>query len=287
MSENNGLINPVLKCRGVELKADFAPLVMGILNVTPDSFSDGGTFFSTDVAVERALEMVEEGAAIIDVGGESTRPGAMPVDAEEEERRVIPVVRAIASQSKTVVSIDTTKARVASQALDAGAHIINDISSCTFDPDMPSLAASSGAGVILMHMQGTPRVMQHAPHYKNVVGEVLDYLVAQSNALMINGVKRDCLAIDPGIGFGKNLEHNLSLLTSLDKFAELGLPVVAGVSRKSFLGLLTGKNAQERLAGSIAATVFCALKGVQIVRVHDVKETVDAMNVVRALRKAE
>lgn len=256
---------------------------MGVLNVTPDSFSDGGRFLDAEAAIRRGKEMAEQGADILDVGGESSRPGAEPVPVEEELRRVIPVVRALAAETGCLLSVDTVKARVAREAIAAGAHIINDISAMTMDPAMPALAAESGAGVVLMHMQGTPRTMQAAPAYTDVVAEVRDYLLARAERLVEQGVARDAIAIDPGIGFGKTVEHNVALLRGLDELAATGFPVAIGVSRKSFLGKITGREVGDRLAASLGAMAFAVGRGARIVRVHDVLESCDAVRVLGIL----
>lgn len=273
------------RCRDRHLEVGDRPLLMGILNVTPDSFYDGGRHFAVDKAVMHGLGMVEEGAAIIDVGGESTRPGAEEIDPAEEMRRVIPVVQELRRATKAVISIDTRKALVAQRALEVGADIINDVSAMTHDPEMLVVARRYNAGVILMHMQGTPRTMQENPVYTDVVKDVCDYLAHRIEAATAAGLLRETLALDPGIGFGKTLEHNLSLLANLDKLLAMGLPVVVGLSRKSFIGRITGRPVEERLAGSLVALVFCLLQGVHILRVHDVRESHDAVEVASALRR--
>lgn len=259
-------------------------LVMGILNVTPDSFSDGGRFFDPARALEQARRMIAEGADLLDVGGESTRPGAAPVAEDEESRRVIPVIEAIRAESDIPLSIDTAKAAVAARALGAGADIINDVTALTADPDMPAVAARFGAGVILMHMQGTPRTMQADPRYADVVREVREYLAARLAALAARGLAPEALAVDPGIGFGKTLEHNVQLLARLETLAGLGRPMVVGLSRKSFLGRITGRDAGERLAGGLGAAAWAVARGAHIIRTHDVKETCDAVRIVDMLR---
>jgi len=274
------------KCRQQALEIGPRPLIMGILNVTPDSFSDGGRFFDPQAAVDRGLRMLREGADIIDVGGESTRPGAAAVSAEEELARVVPVIQALAKAPGAVLSIDTMKAGVARRAVEAGARIINDVSALTNDPDMPGVAKESGAGVILMHMRGTPRTMQRDPRYADVVTDIRDYLKARVEALTAGGMAFETMAVDPGIGFGKTLEHNLSLLANLKTLAALGRPVVVGLSRKSFLGKLTGCEVNDRLASSLAGLVFCILNGAHILRVHDVKESRQAATVAMTLAEA-
>jgi dihydropteroate synthase len=265
-----------------------ASRVMGILNVTPDSFSDGGRFFDPVRAIEHGLRMAAEGADILDIGGESTRPGAEPVSVGEELRRVIPVVRSLAQQTKCLISIDTTKAVVAAAALEAGAHIINDVSAMTGDPDMIRLAASCKAGIVLMHMKGTPRTMQQNPKYEDVVEEVARYLEQRAAAAAEAGIAPDRLALDPGIGFGKDVDHNLALLAmGLPRLAKLGRPIVVGVSRKSFIGKITGCDTAERMPGSIAAAAYAVLRGAHIIRAHDVKETCGAMRLVDMLRDTQ
>jgi dihydropteroate synthase len=261
------------------------PLIMGILNVTPDSFSDGGCFLDGARAAAHGLEMAEAGAAIVDVGGESTRPGADPVPADEERRRVVPVIRALREGCGALVSVDTMKADVAEAALDAGAHIVNDVSALRHDPRMRDVVRRSGAGAVLMHMQGTPRTMQQDPRYADVVEDVRGFLEQRIEALTAWGVPREALALDPGIGFGKTLDHNVALLSNLGALAGAGRPVVVGLSRKSFLGRLTGRDVTGRLAASLAALSFCVLNGAHVIRVHDVRESVDAVNVLTALRR--
>lgn len=278
------------RCRDRLFKCGSGPLVMGILNVTPDSFSDGNRYYDAGMAVSRGLEMAEEGADIIDVGGESTRPGAVAVDVEEEKRRVVPVIEQLCrrlrqgSRPGTLVSVDTSKAEVARQAVEAGAAIINDVSALTHDPRMADIAREYGAGVILMHMRGNPRVMQENPRYKDVSAEVSGYLAGRIRDLAARGLDSAQLAVDPGIGFGKTLQHNLSLLRHLDALrGACARPVVVGVSRKSFLGGLTGREVDQRLIPGISALSFCLTKGADVVRVHDVRDSVDAVKVVTAL----
>ncbi|WP_341265920.1 dihydropteroate synthase [Morganella morganii] len=262
------------------------PQVMGILNVTPDSFSDGGTHNTPAKALEHARKMIAEGAAIIDIGGESTRPGAAEVSPEQEAERVIPVVAAIARESDVWISVDTSKALVIREAANAGAHILNDIRSFS-EPGALQAAAHSGLPVCVMHMQGEPRTMQQAPHYQNVVREVYTYLEAQVARCVAAGIEKNHIILDPGFGFGKTLAHNYQLLDKLDLFHNLGLPVLAGMSRKSMIGQLMDIPLDERVAGSVACAVIAAMKGAQIIRVHDVKETVQAMKVVEATRLAK
>ena len=260
-------------------------LVMGILNVTPDSFSDGGRFLDPSRALEQARRMIDEGADLLDVGGESTRSGAAPVPEDEEIRRVLPVIEAIRSGSGIPISVDTAKAAVADRALEAGADIVNDVTALTADPAMPAVAARYGAGVILMHRQGTPRTMQADPRYADVVREVRDYLAGRIAGLAAEGLAPDSLAVDPGIGFGKTLEHNVALLHNLDALAGLGRPVVVGLSRKSFLGRITGRETDDRLAGGLGAAAWAIARGAHIIRTHDAKETCDMVRVVDMLRQ--
>ncbi len=263
-------------------------LVMGVLNVTLDSFSDGGLYFDPRSAIEHGLRMAEEGAHILDVGGESTRPGAEPVSVAEEMRRVIPVIRALAAQTKCLISVDTTKAPVAAAALEAGAHIINDVSAMTTDPDMPRVASRRNVGVVLMHMQGNPRTMQQNPHYEDVVAEVALYLEKRIQALAEAGIATERIAVDPGIGFGKTVEHNLSLLAAgLPRLTDLKRPIVVGVSRKSFIGRITGWDVPERLPGSVVAAAYAVVRGAHIIRAHDVRETCGALRLLDRLHDAQ
>jgi len=268
------------QCRDRILRLDGAPLTMGILNVTPDSFSDGGRYADLERALARGQAMLAEGAAIVDVGGESTRPGADPVGADEEAARVVPVIEGLAGCG-AAVSIDTTKAAVALAALAAGACIVNDVSACTADAAMAEVVAETGAGVVLMHMRGTPRTMQAAPLYEDVVDEVREYLAERVAAVGAAGVARQAIAIDPGIGFGKTVAHNLALLANLDRLGDC--PLVVGLSRKSFLGVLTGREVDERLAGSLAGLACAVWQGAQVLRVHDVRASVDAAAVAAAI----
>lgn len=258
---------------------------MGILNVTPDSFSDGGRFIRASAAIKHGVRMAGDGADIIDIGGESTRPGSAGVSLKEELRRVIPVITSLRRETDALISIDTRKSEVAKAALDAGADIINDVSAMTADPAMAEVAAGSEAGIILMHMKGTPADMQKDPSYRNVVKEVVTYLKARLSALSKPGIDRKRIALDPGLGFGKNTEHNLKLIASLGTIRAVGRPVVIGISRKRTIGMITGREAGGRMAGSLAAHVYCAMKGADILRVHDVRETVDALKVLKAIRR--
>lgn len=268
-------------------KLDFSggSLVMGILNITPDSFSDGGEFFDKDKAVAHGLEMAEAGAAIIDVGPESSRPGSKRTAPEEQIKRAIPVIEKLARLIDIPISIDTFNVHVAEAALSAGAAIINDITACS-DERMRSLAAENDVPVVLMHMQGEPATMQKEPRYQNVVKQVLDYLIDRAHLLEKAGLGREKIFIDPGIGFGKTTEHNLELLRSIDKFVQSGYRVLVGTSRKRFIGELTNKqNPQERIFGTAATVALCAAAGVSILRVHDVKEMLDVIKVAQAASK--
>ena len=276
---------PILDCAGRSLDLTRAR-VMGVLNVTPDSFSDGGQTLALDAALHRAEAMVASGAAIIDVGGESTRPGADPVGGEEEIRRVVPVISAIVARFPIPVSVDTSKPQVMRAAVTAGAGIINDVRALRM-PGALEAAAALRVPVCLMHMQGEPETMQRGPRYMDVVGEVLGFLRARMAACEAAGILRDHLLIDPGFGFGKTLTHNLTLLAGMGAVAALGPPVMVGLSRKSMIGTLTGRPVTERLAGSLAAAVLAVERGAALVRVHDVAETVDALAVLAALREAE
>jgi dihydropteroate synthase len=258
------------------------PLVMGVLNVTPDSFSDGGRFASLDAAVEHGLRMAAEGAALIDVGGESTRPGAEGVSVDEELRRVIPVVERLRAATGAVISIDTSKPEVMRAAAAAGAGLVNDVRALRERRALEA-AVASGCAVCLMHMQGEPRTMQLAPRYTDVVQEVRAFLVARAAACREAGLTAERLAVDPGFGFGKTVEHNLTLLRHLGELAADGLPVLVGLSRKSMLGTLTGRAPGERGPGSVALAVIAALNGARIVRTHEVAPTVDALKVAAAV----
>jgi dihydropteroate synthase len=247
------------------------PLIMGILNVTPDSFSDGGRYFDFNSAIEHAERMQREGADIIDVGGESTRPGAEKVSEEEELSRVIPVIEKIYSKIDVAVSIDTYKSKVAKTAIEAGAVMVNDISAFCFDPSMPDVVANSGCFSVLMHMAGNPETMQKNPVYNDVVEEVTDFLKIRLNYALNSGIPLNKIILDPGIGFGKTLEHNLELIRNICKFGDLGCPLLMGASRKSFLGKITGSSVDERDWGTAAVTAWCVSNGVRIHRVHEVK----------------
>ncbi len=255
---------------------------MGVVNVTPDSFSDGGEFFAADAAVRHCGELLEEGADILDIGGESTRPGAQPVPAEEELRRVLPVVEGAAAMGARI-SIDTAKAEVARQALAAGASIVNDVSALRFDPELAGVVADAGVDCCLMHMLGEPRTMQDDPRYDDVVADVKAFLEDRLEFAVGAGIAEERIWLDPGIGFGKTLEHNLELLRRLDEIVAIGRPVVVGTSRKSFLGKLTGGSEKERVPGTIATNVLAFERGGRIFRVHDVAEVVQALAVAAAV----
>lgn len=279
---NNLRLQPYgMKGIGVELKtaleaydrgSEERTKIMGILNVTPNSFSDGGLYDDPAVAVDHALKMAEEGADIIDIGGESTRPGSDPVPTDEEIKRVLPVIKALSGNLKVPISIDTQKADVAKAALDAGASIINDVSAMSFDPAMAGVAAAAGVPVVLMHMKGTPRDMQNKPEYESLMGEITAYLGARANAAIEAGVKPENIIVDPGIGFGKTGQHNLEILCRLSELKVLGYPVLVGTSRKAFIGAILGTEADDRVEGTAAAVTAAILNGAAIVRVHDVKE---------------
>jgi dihydropteroate synthase len=259
------------------------PGIMGVVNVTPDSFSDGGRYYDADAALAQALSLVREGAGIVDVGGESTRPGSAPVSVDEELRRVLPVVEALAMRVGVPVSVDTAKAEVARRALAAGAAIINDVTALRGDPAMAEVVAEAGCPVCLMHMRGEPKTMQDDPRYDDVVAEVLRFLEERMAFALARGLREDQIMVDPGIGFGKTVEHNLALLRDLHRFAELGRPVVLGASRKRFLGAILGAEPGERGVGTVATTVIGVLAGAHIFRVHDVKANFEAMRVALAV----
>ncbi len=271
----------ILDCAGKSVDLSY-PRVMGILNITPDSFSDGGRYQKTEVALQYAQKMVEEGAAIIDVGGESTRPGAPEVSINEELDRVLPVIERLSQELPIPISIDTSKPRVMREALKAGAGFINDVTALTTVGAL-EVAAESSLPVSLMHMQGKPRTMQSSPYYNDVVQDVCEYLLQRVSICQEAGIKKERLLIDPGFGFGKKLEHNLALLNSLPLFVATGLPVLVGISRKSMIGTLLNAELGERVIGSVAAAVLAANAGAKIIRVHDVKETVEALKIVTAV----
>lgn len=256
---------------------------MGIVNVTPDSFSDGGQFFSTERAVERALQLEREGAEILDIGGESTRPQAVPVSAEEELRRVLPVIEKLRGQSKALISIDTQKPEVAREALQAGASIVNDIAANRDEGEMWETVAQFGAGYVLMHMKGTPQTMQSNPAYENVAKEIADFFVERLKLVENAGLGREQVVLDVGIGFGKSVQHNLQLLAALQDFKLWERPMLLGVSRKSFIAKVAGGEVQERLGGSLACAAWAVQHGVQMIRTHDVEATVQAVRMTEAI----
>lgn len=275
------------RIRGRELPLGRRTLVMGIVNVTPDSFSDGGKFFRPDAAVRHALKLIEEGADVLDVGGESTRPGSDPVPEPEEQRRVLPVIEALARFSSVPLSIDTRRASVADAALKAGAHIVNDVSSL-MDPDMLHVVRDHQAGLVLMHMQGEPKTMQAAPDYKDVAAEVAEFLQERARRAESAGVPREAIVLDPGLGFGKRTGHgvedNATLLRQLPRLRVLGYPVLVGASRKSFIGNILKVPLAERLEGSLAAAAIASWQGAEVVRAHDVKATRRVVDLVDAVR---
>ena len=270
-----------LTCGDKTLDLD-RPCVMGVLNVTPDSFSDGGRFHDIGQALAHAHRMIDEGAAIIDIGGESTRPGSNPVDIDEELRRVLPLVRSLAHKVSVPISVDTTKPQVMEAVIDAGAGMINDILALRTRGALEAVAASKVAAC-LMHIQGEPRTMQFEPRYEDVVREVHEFLRERRDACEAAGIGRDRLVIDPGFGFGKALPHNLTLLSNLDRFLDLDVPVLAGLSRKSMIGTITGRPVDQRLHGSIALATIAILKGARIIRAHDVAPAVDAVKIATAV----
>lgn len=260
--------------------------LMGVLNVTPDSFSDGGLHFDKSSAVERALEMADDGADIIDIGGESTRPGSDPVPPEEEIRRTVPVIETIAKKVTCPISIDTYRADVARQALAAGASIVNDISGMRFDPLMPKVVSDFNVPVIIMHMKGTPKDMQSNPTYESLIKEIMGYFEERLRFAADSGISTDLIVLDPGIGFGKTFDHNLIILNNLHEFMRLGRPLLIGPSRKAFLGrLLNGAAPGERMEGTAAAVAISIIKGADIVRVHDVKEMTKVARVADAIKR--
>lgn len=274
---------PVLNCAGRELVLD-QPRVMGVINVTPDSFSDGGQFADADAAIEHGLRLVADGADVLDVGGESTRPGADPVPLDVELQRVLPVIEGLARRTQVPISVDTSRPEVMRAAVAAGAGLINDVRALRL-ADALDVAAASGAAIVLMHMQGEPSSMQQAPGYDDVVAEVQRFLTDRILACQFAGIDKKRIVIDPGFGFGKTLEHNLELLGRLSQFQVLGCPVLAGLSRKRMIGTLTGREApQQRINGSVAAALIAVQQGAQIVRVHDVAATRDALAVWAAVR---
>lgn len=259
------------------------PHVMGIVNVTPDSFSDGGKFASSELAIHHALQLISEGADILDIGGESTRPGAIPVSLDEELSRVIPVIEALSKIATVPISIDTYKPEVMRQAIAAGVDIVNDVRALQ-EPGALEIVAASKAGVCLMHMQGNPQTMQIDPQYENVVEEVKQFLLERLHAAEHAGISQERILLDPGFGFGKRTVHNIALIQNLEQLAAIGQPLLVGLSRKSVLGAIVGGDEHQRLHAGLAASVISAMKGAKILRVHDVKATVDALKVVSAVQ---
>jgi dihydropteroate synthase len=269
------------------LLAQPRPLIMGVVNVTPDSFADGGLFFDHDTAIQQALALVAAGADLLDIGGESTRPFSDPTPLAEELRRVLPVIEQVRAQTPIPISIDTYKSRVAQAALESGANIINDISALRFDPDMVHLAREAEVPVILMHMQGTPKNMQADPHYDDLIGELRAFFQERLEFALTQGLSRDLLVLDPGIGFGKTLGHNLEILNNMDAFLDLGCPLLIGPSRKAFLGhLLGGRPPAERDIGTLAALAVAIRRGACLVRVHNVDYTKQFLTVLSAINQA-
>jgi dihydropteroate synthase len=272
--------NQVLELNGV-------PRIMGILNVTPDSFYDGGRYFDRSRAEERAFRLVEEGADLLDIGGESTRPGSDSVTPEEEIRRVVPLIEFLAGRIPIPISIDTYKAEVARVSLQAGAEMINDISGLTFDPDLVSVVAESGVPVVLMHTLGRPQVMQGNPVYRNLIAEIKEFLAGAIQKAERSGIRPENIIVDPGIGFGKTVEHNLEIINRLADFQDLGKPVMVGPSRKSFLGKILDEPVDERLEGTLAAVAITVWNGAEIIRVHDVREARKVVRIVTAIKNVK
>jgi len=270
--------------RTTTLRMESMPALMGIVNVTPDSFSDGGKWNDPALATDHALQLVADGASILDIGGESTRPYSDPVSTDEEIRRVIPVIKKIVSQTTTPISIDTSKAVVARAALDAGAEIINDVTGLTGDPEMLSVARESGAAVCAMHMQGTPQTMQDHPHYENVVEDIYQYLEQRKRALLDAGIGLEKICLDPGIGFGKTHLHNIELVANCGRFLDLGCPILVGHSRKGFIGYLLDDKTADRDAGTLAVTLLLAQQGIPIIRLHEIAKSYQAIKIDRFIR---
>jgi len=274
----------ILKWSDYNFDLDSKTCVMGILNITPDSFFDGGLHFRTNDAVKRASEMVKEGADIIDVGGESTRPFSDPLPLEEELRRVIPVIKALSQEIDIPISIDTYKSEVAKQALEAGAKMVNDISALRFDPAMGPLVAEAGVPIVLMHMKGTPKNMQKRPTYRDLFGEITGFLSRAVEQAVKVGIKKDLIIIDPGIGFGKSFDDNLKIIRGLDKFSSLGQPILVGTSNKAFIGHVLDRPVESRETGTMATIAAVAMNGANIVRVHNVKATKETVTIIDAIK---
>jgi dihydropteroate synthase len=283
--EHSQVPKMILQFRSKTLSLSLRTHIMGILNVTPDSFSDGGKFFNFEQATDQGMKMADEGADIIDVGGESTRPGSDPVSLEEELSRVIPVIESLAKKIDIPISIDTYKSEVAQRALDAGAEMINDISALRFDPKMKEVASESKVPLVLMHILGTPKEMQKDPSYREVIAEITEYLNESIQIAEKAGIEKNKLIIDPGIGFGKRPQDNLNILKNLKRFSILGCPILVGSSRKSFIGKILNLPVEERLEGSLAALAVAVVNGANLVRVHDVKESRRVAEVVDAVLK--
>lgn len=277
------MVQPWFSAKGREIHYQRRPLVMGVVNVTTDSFYDGGRYVESERAIAHALELVEQGADIIDIGGESTRPGACPASEQDELAHVIPVVKGLAHCVSVPISIDTTKSRVAEVALDCGASIINDVSALRRDPAMASVIARSDAGVVLMHMQGIPKTMQQSPHYSDVVGDVVHFLDERVQVALRAGIARTNIVLDPGFGFGKLLNHNLDLLNGLSAFVALDRPVLVGLSRKAFVGNVVKRPVEHREWGTAAAVALAVDRGAHILRVHDVVMMIDVVKMAAAL----
>ncbi len=278
----------ILTCKDFLFDFSKKTFIMGILNVTPDSFSDGGQFFNAQKATDHALRMIDDGADIIDIGGESTRPGSESVSGEEELRRIIPVIESLSGKTNIPLSVDTYKANVAKAALEAGANIVNDISGLRFDKEMAGVVAEKEAPLIVMHIKGTPKEMQKAPVYDDILTEIADYLSESIETAMKAGIKKDKIIIDPGIGFGKTFDHNLQIIDNLDKFKFLGKPILVGTSRKAFIGSILGDvPSEKRLMGTAATVAVSIMHGANIVRVHDVAEMAEVAKVTDAIRKEQ
>lgn len=276
----------ILSCKGITLDFSKKTYIMGVLNVTPDSFSDGGLYLDKEIALEHALKLIEDGADIIDIGGESSRPGSLPVSTQEEIRRTIPVISELAKRIKTPISIDTYKAEVARQALDAGASIVNDISGLRFDPKMAAVIAENNVPVILMHIKGSPNNMQSSPSYEALIPEIIDYLRGSIQICRQAGIPEQNIIIDPGIGFGKTIEHNLEIIANLKEFSLLGRPIAIGVSRKAFIGKILGDlPSSHRLEGTASAVAISVCNGANVVRVHDVAEMSKVVKIADAIKK--
>ena len=274
-----------LRIKGRDYTLGRRTWLMGILNVTPDSFSDGGIYLDKKSAVQKGLQLIKDGADILDIGGESTRPGSHPVTAEEEKRRILPVISEIRKKTDALISVDTTKSEVLKSALDAGADILNDISGMRFDPKILGLASKQDIPVIIMHMKGTPKNMQESPEYDNVIQEIKTFLKQRITDALTAGIKKNKIIIDPGIGFGKRLKDNLKIISNLSAFSELGFPILIGVSRKSFIGDLLNLSPEKRIEGTIASSLISILQGAHILRVHDVSSLKKAVIVAEAIMK--